>query len=290
MPEAARRQTFVTQRITTRFAPSPTGRLHLGHAYSALVASHFGGGYLMRIDDIDHTRCRPEYVEQIYHDLEFLGLPWQAGPRFQSDRLESYRSALELLKQRDLVYPCFLTRTELAEVLSAPQEAPIATDRVLSDVETRRRAGAGKTPAWRLRAERALQEAGDLTWHDRRRGTNRPVDMTQHGDVVIARRDIGTSYHLSVVVDDALDEVSLVTRGADLEASTHVHRLLQALLELPTPAYFHHDLVRDGAGTRLAKRNDAAGISQLRMDGLDPTDIFALMPPLPDQLEASDDY
>ena len=280
----------MTQRITTRFAPSPTGRLHLGHAYSALVASHFGGGYLLRIDDIDHTRCRPEYVEQIYRDLEYLGLPWQAGPRFQSDRLESYRSALELLKQRDLVYPCFLTRTELAEVLSAPQEAPIATDRVLSDVETRRRAGAGNTPAWRLRAARALQEAGDLTWPDRRNGTDRAVDMTQHGDVVISRRDIGTSYHLSVVVDDALDEVSLVTRGADLEASTHVHRLLQALLELPTPAYFHHDLVRDGAGTRLAKRNDAAGISQLRMDGFDPTDIFALMPPLPDQLEASDDY
>ena len=279
----------MTQRIITRFAPSPTGKLHLGHAYSALIASHFGGGYLLRIDDIDHTRCRPEYVEQIYRDLEFLGLPWQGDPRFQSDRLESYRSALELLKQRDLVYPCFLTRAELAEVLSAPQEAPVATDRALTEDETQRRTEAGKTPAWRLRTEMALKQVGDLTWHDRRNAADRAVDMTRHGDVVIARRDIGTSYHLSVVVDDALDDVSLVTRGADLEASTHVHRLLQALLELPTPAYFHHDLVRDAAGSRLAKRNDATGISQLRMDGLDPTDIFAQMPPLPDQLEASDD-
>ena len=272
----------MTKRITTRFAPSPTGLLHLGHVYAAKVASHFGDGYLLRIDDIDHTRCRPEYVDRIYRDLEFMGLPWEGEPKFQSDRLDSYNTALELLKERDLVYPCFLTRTELAEVLSAPQEAPVATDRALTEKERQRRADAGTTPAWRLRTDKALQEVGKLVWQDRRSGTDRSVDMTTHGDVVIARRDIGTSYHLSVVIDDALDGISLVTRGVDLETSTHVHRLLQALLDLPAPAYFHHDLVRDVAGNRLAKRNDAISIHQLRMDGLDPTEIFARMPSMPD--------
>jgi len=273
---------FVTKRTNTRFAPSPTGLLHLGHVYSAKIASHFGDGYLLRIDDIDHTRCRPEYVDQIYRDLAFMGLPWKGEPIFQSDRLDSYNAALETLKKRDLVYPCFLTRTELAEVLSAPQEAPVATDRALTENERQRRANAGTTPAWRLRTDKALKEAGNLVWHDYRSRTDRSVDMASHGDVVIARRDIGTSYHLSVVIDDALDGISLVTRGTDLETSTHVHRLLQALLDLPTPAYFHHDLVRDSAGDRLAKRNDAVSIHQLRMDGLDPTDILAQMPSLPD--------
>jgi glutamyl-Q tRNA(Asp) synthetase len=271
----------VTTPITTRFAPSPTGLLHVGHAYSAMIASHFGNGYLLRIDDIDHTRCRPEYVDQICRDLEFLGLPWQGEPVFQSHRLEAYNTALERLRERDLVYPCFLTRSELAEVLTAPQEAPVATDRALPDDEKQRRADAGKTPAWRLRTELALKDTGTLAWHDRRNGIDRPIDMKQHGDVVVARRDIGTSYHLSVVIDDALDGISLVTRGVDLEASTHVHRLLQALLDLPTPEYFHHDLVRDAGGNRLAKRDDAVSISHLRADGLDPTDIFAQMPRLP---------
>lgn len=265
----------------TRFAPSPTGLLHLGHAYSAMVASHFGNGYLLRIDDIDHTRCRPHYTEQIFRDLEYLGLQWLGEPVFQSHRLQAYKDALNQLLKRDLVYPCFLTRSELAEVLTAPQEAPIATDRALSNAETARRAEAGQTPAWRLRTEMALQLVGNVTWHDCRKGIDLPVDMTAHGDVVIARRDIGTSYHLSVVVDDALDGISLVTRGTDLEPSTHIHRLLQALLDLPTPAYVHHDLIRDDNGNRLAKRNDAVSIAQLLEDGLSPTDILSQMPPLP---------
>ena len=271
----------VTEHATTRFAPSPTGLLHVGHAYSAMIASHFGDGYLLRIDDIDHTRCRTEYVDRICLDLDFLGLPWRGDPVFQSHRHEAYKRALGRLRERDLVYPCFLTRTELAEVLTAPQEAPVATDRALPDDEKQRRADAGRTPAWRLRTEMALKETGTLVWHDRRNGMDRSIDMTQHGDVVVARRDIGTSYHLSVVIDDALDGISLVTRGVDLEASTHVHRLLQALLDLPTPEYFHHDLVRDETGNRLAKRDDAVSISKLREDGLDPTDVFAQMPSLP---------
>ncbi|MEL0134277.1 MAG: glutamate--tRNA ligase family protein, partial [Rhodobiaceae bacterium] len=193
----------------TRFAPSPTGLLHLGHAYSALVASRLGNGYILRIDDIDHTRCRPEFTEAIYRDLEFLGLPWRGAPIFQSHRLDAYADALASLRARDLVYPCFLTRAELADILSAPQEAPVATDSAISASEAAHRSEQGVAPAWRLRTAAALDLVGDLTWRDLRGGVNRPVDMTAHGDVVLARRDIGTSYHLSVVVDDSLDGVTL---------------------------------------------------------------------------------
>ena len=274
----------------TRFAPSPTGLLHLGHAYSALVASQLGDGYILRIDDIDHTRCRPEFTEAIYRDLEFLGLPWREDPIFQSRRLDAYADALASLRARDLVYPCFLTRTELADVLSAPQEAPVATDSAISAGEAVRRAEQGVEPAWRLRTAAALELVGELTWRDLRGGVNRPVDMTTHGDVVLARRDIGTSYHLSVVVDDSLDGVTLVTRGADLEDSTHIHRLLQALLDLPSPAYFHHDLVRDPAGNRLAKRHDARSIQTFREAGQTAEDIITLLPPAPDSLPFERDF
>ncbi len=231
----------------TRFAPSPTGLLHLGHAYSALVASRLGDGYILRIDDIDKTRCRPAFTEAICRDLEFLNLPWRGDPVFQSHRMTVYEEALASLRARDLVYPCYLTRAELANILSAPQEAPVATDAAIPADEVARRSEQGMSPAWRLRTARALDLARHLSWDDLRTGQRRQLDMTAHGDVVVARRDIGTSYHLSVVVDDSLDGVTLVTRGADLEDSTHVHRLLQALLDLPSPAYFHHDLVRDAA-------------------------------------------
>ncbi|MGB2027003.1 MAG: tRNA glutamyl-Q(34) synthetase GluQRS [Candidatus Puniceispirillaceae bacterium] len=274
----------------TRFAPSPTGLLHLGHAYSALVASRLGDGYILRIDDIDHTRCRPEFTEQIYRDLEFLDLPWRGEPVFQSHRLAAYEDALASLRARDLVYPCYLTRAELAEVLSAPQEAPVATDRAISTAEAGRRSDQGMAPAWRLRTGPALDLVGDLTWRDLRTGREQPVDMTAHGDVVLARRDIGTSYHLSVVVDDSLDGVNLVTRGADLAQSTHVHRLLQALLDLPSPAYLHHDLVRDAAGSRLAKRHDAQSIKQLRAEGMSADDIVADLPPVAVSLPFSGNF
>jgi len=274
----------------TRFAPSPTGLLHLGHAYSALVAARLGNGYLLRIDDIDHTRCRPAFTEQIYRDLEFLGLPWRGDPIFQSHRMDTYARALASLQARELVYPCFLTRAELAKVLSAPQEAPVATDGVISSGEAARRSEHGMSPAWRLRTAHALDLVGDLTWRDLRSGTDRPVDMTAHGDVVLARRDIGTSYHLSVVVDDSLDGVTLVTRGADLEDSTHVHRLLQALLDLPSPAYFHHGLVRDAAGNRLAKRHDAKSIRQLRDAGMSASDMLASLPNITNSLPFHGDF
>ena len=283
-----------TQTPVTRFAPSPTGLLHLGHAYSALVASRLGNGYILRIDDIDHTRCRPEFIEQIYRDLEFLGLPWRGEPVFQSHRLALYDEALATLLARDLVYPCYLTRAELAAVLSAPQEAaqeaPVATDSVISATEAERRSDQGMSPAWRLRTSRALDLVGDITWNDLATGLRRPVDMSGHGDVVLARRDIGTSYHLSVVVDDSLDGVTLVTRGADLTDSTHVHRLLQALLDLPSPDYFHHHLVRDEAGTRLAKRHDARSIQQLRDAGHRADDIVASLPDVTVSLQSPADF
>ena len=274
------------QAPVTRFAPSPTGLLHLGHAYSAFVASRLGDGYILRIDDIDHTRCRPEFIDQIYRDLEFLGLPWRGDPVFQSHRLALYDDALASLQARDLVYPCFLTRAELAEVLSAPQEAPLATDSVISATEAERRSDQGMLPAWRLRTSRALDLVGDITWNDLTTGQRRPVDMSSHGDVVLARRDIGTSYHLSVAVDDSLDGITLVTRGADLLESTHVHRLLQALLDLPSPDYFHHQLVRDEAGSRLAKRHDAQSIQQLREAGHHAEEIVASLPDMKVSLQS----
>lgn len=274
----------------TRFAPSPTGLLHLGHAYSALVAARLGDGYILRIDDIDKTRCRPEFTDAICRDLEFLKLPWRGEPVFQSHRLTAYEDALASLRARDLVYPCYLTRGELANILSAPQEVPVATDGAMSAVEMARRSEQGMSPAWRLRTARALDLVGDLTWTDLRTGRQRQIDMTAHGDVVIARRDIGTSYHLSVVVDDSLDGVTLVTRGADLEDSTHVHRLLQALLDLPSPAYFHHELVRDAAGNRLAKRYDAKSIRQLRDAGMSADDMLASLPNVADSLPFHGDF
>ena len=270
----------------TRFAPSPTGQLHLGHAFSALVAARLGDGYLLRIDDIDHTRCRPAYTDQILDDLRFLGLAWQGEPTFQSQRLDHYEAALKRLQEMGLVYPCYLTRAELAEVLSAPHgtpqatqdTAPRATDSALSDKEARRRAESGIEPAWRLRTDRALEMAGDIGWTDLRQGKMQPVDMATHGDVVVARRDIGTSYHLSVVIDDMMDGVTLVTRGTDLEDSTHVHRLLQAVLGISAPAYYHHDLVRDQSGKRLAKRHDSLSIAEMRDKGLSAVDILSEMP------------
>ena len=265
----------------TRFAPSPTGDLHLGHAYSALVATSLGNGFTLRIDDIDHTRCRPQFVEGIYQDLRWLGLEWRGDPVFQSHRLEAYSAALDDLRRRDLVYPCYLSRAELAEVLSAPHVAPTATDRVLPTSEQTRRAEAGREPAWRLRTDEALRITGPLAWRDLRSGRDIAVDMHAHGDVVIARRDIGTSYHLSVVIDDQMDRITLVTRVADLAESTHVHRLLQALLNIPSPDYLHHDLVKDDAGTRLAKRDAARSLRQMREDGICATDIVENMPKMP---------
>ena len=276
--------------FNTRFAPSPTGPLHRGHIYAAQVAHHFarhsGGKFTLRIDDIDHTRCRDQFTEGIYEDLDWLGLRWDGPVTFQTKRLAAYRRALKTLQRLNLVYPCFLSRKELGDILSAPHGNPVPTsirdtDKLLPRKEQQRRAAVGTAAAWRLRMDKAQQCANSrLTWHDHLTGTH---DITPEifGDTVIARGDIGVSYHLSVVVDDALDNISLVTRSIDLAPSTHLHRLLQGLLDLPTPQYLHHEVVCDAAGKRLAKRNDAESIAKLRKDGFDQNAVLATLPALP---------
>ena len=274
----------------TRFAPSPTGPLHRGHIYAAQVAHHFarssGGKFTLRVDDIDHTRCRDQFTQDIYDDLNWLGLTWDGPVPFQTKRLASYQAALKTLQRLDLVYPCFLSRRELADILSAPHGKPASTsirdtDRLLAHNEQQRRAESGTAAAWRLRMDKAKQSAGArLTWHDHLTGTHLFTPEI-FGDAVIARGDIGVSYHLAVVIDDTLDHISLVTRGIDLAPSTHLHRLLQALLGLPTPDYLHHELVCDAAGKRLAKRDNAESITQLRDNGLDQNDLLSKLPAMP---------
>ena len=274
----------------TRFAPSPTGHLHRGHVYAAQVAHHFarhsGGKFTLRIDDIDYTRCHDHFTKCIYDDLNWLGLTWDGPIPFQTKRLPAYQAALKTLQRLDLVYPCFLSRKELADILSAPhdQTAPAGirdTDKLLPHNEQQRRAVSGTAAAWRLRMDKALQNVDTrLTWHDHLTGTHR-ITPEIFGDAIIARGDIGVSYNLAVVVDDAVDHISLVTRGIDLAPSTHLHRLLQALLGLPVPDYLHHELVCDAAGKRLAKRDDAESVTQLRDDGLDQQDLLGTLPALP---------
>ena len=270
----------------TRFAPSPTGELHLGHAYSALTVWRAAGcsahRFCLRIDDLDHTRCRPDFTRQMIDDLHWLGLSWAEAPLVQSARLDRYAAALDRLSAEALVYPCYLTRREVSSLLTAPQEgdspAPEpSTKGLLSEDEQAQRAAEGQSPAWRLDSRKALARTGRLDWtsHD---GTRHSVDDEQIGDVVLGRRDIAASYHLSVVLDDADSQIELVVRGEDLAASTPVHRLLQALLGLPAPVYMHHPLVRDEAGRRLAKRDQDRSLKAYRDAGLSPEDVIALMP------------
>lgn len=276
--------------FNTRFAPSPTGPLHRGHVYAAQVAHHFakqsGGKFTLRIDDIDHTRCRDQFTESILDDLNWLGLKWDGSVQFQTKRLPSYQAALKTLQRLNLVYPCFLSRKELADILTAPHgdHCPASirnTDKLLPNNEQQRRASSGTAAAWRLRMERAHQgTASQLTWYDHLTGTHR-ITPEIFGDAVIARGDIGVSYHLAVVVDDALDHISLVTRGIDLAPSTHLHRLLQELLGISAPDYLHHELVCDAAGKRLAKRDNAESVAQLRDNGVDQTGLVATLPLLP---------
>ena len=255
--------------VVTRFAPSPTGRLHLGHAFSAILAHDFAqarrGRFLLRIEDIDGTRSRPEHVDTILADLAWLGLAWE-GPVFQSARLHLYADALGRLG--DLVYPCFCTRAEIAASLSAPHApAPVypGTCRRLSPQERRLRMG--EPHCWRLDMAAATARAGPLTWTDH--GRVIAADPAPQGDVVLARKDAPASYHLAVTVDDADQGVTDVVRGVDLFEATHVHRLLQALLGLPTPAYHHHPLLIGPDGERLAKRHGAPTLAALREAGGD---------------------
>jgi glutamyl-Q tRNA(Asp) synthetase len=274
--------------IVTRFAPSPTGYLHLGHAASALVgfeAARAAGGdgrFLLRIEDIDRARCRPEFEAAIYEDLAWLGLDWKRPVRRQSDHMTEYRVALDRLDAMGFLYPCFCSRKDIADAVSAPHllrlgpEGPVypGTCRDLGAAERKDRMAAGQPFALRLDIEKAAGLAGALKWQEQNEGPV-PVDPQLFGDVVLARKDVPTSYHLSVTVDDARQQVTLVTRGRDLYAATHVHRLLQALLDLPAPLYHHHALIADSTGQRLAKRHDAMAIRALRAAGETPASIRA---------------
>lgn len=271
--------------IVTRFAPSPSGPLHLGHAYAAIfaesLAASAAGRFLLRIEDIDLTRARSDFEAAIYADLEWLGLTWETPVRRQSEHFGDYRMALDKLSAAQLVYPCFCTRrtvaAEIAEAGAAPHGAGTiypGTCRRLSRGERAERIGSGEPYALRFDAGEASRRAGDLSLHDHDRGTI-AVDAGVMGDVVIARKDVPTSYNLAVVVDDAAQGVTLVTRGEDLFEATHVQRLLQASLGLPEPAYRHHKLMRNDAGERLSKRDGAQALAALRAAGATPESIRA---------------
>ncbi|MFJ1291692.1 tRNA glutamyl-Q(34) synthetase GluQRS [Paracoccus yeei] len=275
----------------TRFAPSPTGPLHLGHAYAALVAANLAapGRFLLRIEDIDQSRCRPEYETMIAEDLHWLGLGWPLPVMRQSDRLPAYRAALDRLAALGLTYPCHCRRADIRAALSAPQEgAPvIGPDGPVYPGTCRHRsmAEAGPGDAIRLKAAAALAHLnlGEIAFEDENIAPGIPHRLSAAdfvagvGDVVLARRGMGTSYHLSVVVDDAAQGITLVTRGKDLLDSTHIHVLLQRLLDLPVPRYHHHRLIRDAAGKRLAKRDDARALRLYRAEGATPADIRRML-------------
>jgi glutamyl-Q tRNA(Asp) synthetase len=268
--------------IVTRFAPSPSGRMHLGHAFSAAIgharARERGGKFRLRIEDLDQTRCRPEFVQGTVEDLAWLGLDWDEPVVRQSERTGAYADALERLKERGLVYACFCTRADIAQSLTAPHgDAATSypgTCRGLPDDPGRR----VTTPhCWRLDSGKALALAGLPTWTEDG-GRSFTAEASQIGDAILARKDGPSSYHLSCVVDDAASGVSLVVRGADLRPSTPIQRLLQSLLELPEPAYLHHPLVAHEDGRRLAKRDLAPTLAAMRESGIDgPTLAAALL-------------
>ncbi len=272
--------------IVTRFAPSPTGYLHLGHAFSALFAwrhaREAGGQFLLRLEDIDPTRCRPEYAAAIIEDLAWLGLDWDGEVRVQSQHLADYRAALDQLAARDLLYPCFCTRADIQQSAAAPHTpdgAPLypGTCRRLSDTERAARIAAGIPHAHRLDMQRALAGVGTALTFEEEGAGPLPCHPERFGDVVLARKDAPASYHLCVTHDDALQGVTLVTRGADLKPATDLHRLLQSLMSWPTPRYAHHRLLTDDTGRRLAKRDRAATLRDLRESGQTPDQVRALV-------------
>jgi glutamyl-Q tRNA(Asp) synthetase len=270
--------------IITRFAPSPTGDLHLGHVYAAKVAHDLareaGGRFLLRHEDIDAGRVKPEYYRRIEEDLEWLGLRWDGEILLQSERREVYDEALETLKSMGLAYPCFCTRKDIQAALSAPHGSDAAiypgTCRALSTAETSDRIAAGEAHAWRFDAGKAAAIHGEIFFHDLRFGNIR-VDPAVNGDAVLARKDIGVAYHLAVVVDDEFQNITHVTRGEDLLGATHIHRQLQSIFGFREPVYLHHGLVRDESGTRLAKRDAARSIRILREQGFSPGDVMAMI-------------
>jgi glutamyl-Q tRNA(Asp) synthetase len=275
--------------VVTRFAPSPTGYLHLGHVRSALAGwqaarAAAGGRFLLRLEDIDDTRCRPHFADAIVEDLAWLGLHWDGPLRRQSEHLADYRAALARLEAQGLLYPCFCTRREIAAEIAraggAPQGGELGapypgTCRRLSEAERAAKRVSARDYALRLDIAAALERIGPgpLAWcEDGRAVAAEPAAL---GDVVLARKEVPTSYHLAVTVDDALQGITLVTRGADLFAATHIHRLLQALLGLPTPQYRHHPLSTDARGRRLAKRDGALPVRAMRAAGMNAAEVLA---------------
>ncbi len=268
-----------------RFAPSPNGALHLGHAFSALVDFDLcraaQGRFLLRIEDIDRTRCRPQYEAAIYDDLAWLGLAWEEPVRRQSEHMADYAAALERLRAMELVYPAFLSRAEIARATADPawprdpDGMPLypGDDRDLDPAEAARRIAAGAPYALRLRMDAAIARVGPLSWREDSENAAVAADPIAWGDVVIARRETPTSYHLSVVVDDAMQGVTNVVRGRDLYHATSVHVLLQALLGLPSPRYHHHRLIRDTSGRKLSKSDRDTSLAALRAAGRTPADI-----------------
>ncbi|MBM3515251.1 MAG: tRNA glutamyl-Q(34) synthetase GluQRS [Alphaproteobacteria bacterium] len=267
---------------TTRFAPSPTGYLHLGTAKAALFAAAEanGGRFLVRIENIDHTRCRPEFETAMLEGLAWLGLCWEKPVRRQSEHMASYSAATRRLQDMNLLYPCFCTRADIARAGEAPHgpagpDGPIypGTCRSLTVREGNARIDRGEAYALRLRTDDATTRAGTLSWIDLDRGEQTATPEI-FGDVVIARKDVPTSYHLACTWDDAEQGVSLVTRGEELFPATHVHRLLQHLLALPTPRYRHHGLVLGADGKKLSKRDRALDIRSLREAGHTPAQVI----------------
>ena len=278
---------MVTPATVVRFAPSPTGYLHLGHAHSALfswrAARVTGGRFLLRIEDVDTARCRPEFEAAIFEDMAWLGIAWEEPVRRQSEHMADYAQGLDRLDRLGLLYPCFCTRKDIRAEIAGAARAPHGPDgpiypgtcRSLSEDERQARKTAGSAYALRLDVAAAVARAGPLSWIDRGKGeiTAAPLSL---GDVVMARKEVATSYHLSVTLDDAAQGVTLVTRGDDLFHASHLHRLLQALLGLPVPEWHHHVLIPGPDGERLAKRSDAAAIRTLRQAGKSAAEVRAL--------------
>src|ERR1700761_1959075 len=261
---------------TTRSAPSPTGLLHLGHAFAAITAEKAGDRFLLRIEDIDTSRLREEFVDAIYEDLHWLGLRWEEPVLRQSTRGDDYRAALDVLEAKGLLYPCFCTRKEIADEIARASEAPHGPDgpiypgtcRHLTSADRDERTARGDVYALRLDAAKAAALAGPQTFVEQ--GETRAARPLLFGDVVLARKDMPAAYHLAVVVDDAHQGVTLVTRGDDLLPAVHIQRVLQAVLDLPEPAYAHHRLILDENGRKFSKRDGAVTLRSLRAEGLTP--------------------
>lgn len=274
----------MSARTTTRFAPSPTGLLHLGHAVSALFAYERGQSFILRLEDIDQTRCRAEFETAIYEDLTWLGLKWPTPVRKQSEHFAAYRAVLHKLQEQELIYPCFCTRKEIEAEIARSPSAPHGpegalypgTCKHLSAAERTDKMARGMSYALRLDTTEACKRSGPLTWFDQAKGHQlaRPEIC---GDVVLARKDTPASYHLCVTHDDALQNITLVTRGEDLFFATHIHRLLQAVLDYPVPEYHHHPLITGPDGRKFSKRDHSLTLREIRNKGFAGEDLAGII-------------